>query len=63
MEILFYVAAVACHFLSACLQDRFLTCNKQHVSWIWCVSVNWTKTCPAPSLDIVSKNLILTAVH
>jgi hypothetical protein len=40
-----------------CLLDVVCVC------WMWCVSAVWRETFPAPSLYIVGKNVVLTAIH
>jgi len=41
--------------------SRTLICNEHFVCKIWCVSLNQKKPFPAPCLNMVGENLILTA--
>jgi len=59
---LLYVTVATSHFQSACLTYMTSVCTK-HVCQKLYMTANQSKTYPGPQLNMMSNNLILTAVH
>ena len=64
-DALCYLRYSTWHFPWARVTYKELTNNEQHrlVCWNWRVSASRGGNCPAPSLNMASKNLILTVKH
>lgn len=60
---LIYPLTVACLFPSADCCHKTLTWNGKCNYYIHCMSASHSKTSQVPSLNMVSKNIILTAIH
>jgi hypothetical protein len=60
---LFYLIVAASHFPCACLIYKTMTCSEQCFCYMWCMCVSHIKPFIACSLNMYSKNVMLTVVH